>query len=98
MHVNGKFDDETRGVIKRWQAVQGYRATGFLNKEQHDALVSQNLAGRAPSDDEDSSSSSDESSRSRHYRHSGGGGRRYYHGGGGGPGAFFGHMMGGLFR
>lgn len=98
VHVNGKFDDETRGVIKRWQAVQGYRATGFLNKEQHDALVSQNLAGRAPSDDEDSSSSSDESSRSRHYRHSGGGGRRYYHGGGGGPGAFFGHMMGGLFR
>ena len=98
IHVNGKFDDETRGVIKRWQAVQGYPATGFLNKEQHDVLVSQNLASRAPSDDEDSSSSSDESSHSHHYRHSGGGGRRYYHGGGGGPGAFFGHMMGGLFR
>ena len=100
VHVNGKFDDETRSVIKRWQAVRGYPETGFLDKTQHDALLSERLASRAPSDDQDSSSSSDdESSHSHHYRHSsGGGGRRYYRGGGGGPGAFFGHMMGGLFR
>lgn len=96
VHVNGRFDDETRSVIKRWQAVQGYPATGFLNKAQHDALLSQSLASRAPPQDDDSASD-DEPSRSHHYRH-GSGGRRRYSRGGGGPGAFFGHMMGGLFR
>ena len=43
VHVNGKFDDETRNVIKRWQAVRGYPSTGFLNKAQHTALLSENL-------------------------------------------------------
>ena len=101
VHVTGKFDDETRGVIKRWQAVRGYDATGYLNKDQHAALISENLAARAPSEDEDSSSSSEESQsrRSRHYSNGGGGGRRSYaRTGGGGPGAFFGHVVGGLFR
>ena len=104
VHVTGKFDDETRGVIKRWQAVRGYPDTGYLSKEQHAALISENLAARAPSDNEDSSSSSssDDDSRShraRHYSGGGGGGRHYYaRGGGAGPGAFFGHMMGGLFH
>jgi peptidoglycan hydrolase-like protein with peptidoglycan-binding domain len=96
VHVTGKFDDETRGVIKRWQAVRGYPDTGYLNKEQHAALISENLAARAPSENEDISSSSDES-QSRHSRHYGGGGRRYARGGGG-PGGLFGHMVGGLFR
>jgi peptidoglycan hydrolase-like protein with peptidoglycan-binding domain len=27
--VNGKFDDSTRAVIKRWQAARGYPNTGF---------------------------------------------------------------------
>jgi peptidoglycan hydrolase-like protein with peptidoglycan-binding domain len=104
VHVTGKFDDETRGVIKRWQAVRGYPDTGYLSKEQHAALISENLAARAPSENEDSSSSSssDDDSRShraRHYSGGGGGGRHYYaRGGGAGPGAFFGHMMGGLFH
>ena len=101
VHVNGKFDDETRNVIKRWQAVRGYPSTGFLNKAQHTALISENLASRAPEegDSATSSSSSDEdhsSSGSRHHYSSGGG--RHYSRGGGGPGAFFGGMMGGLFR
>jgi Caspase domain/Putative peptidoglycan binding domain len=98
VRVTGKFDDETRGVIKRWQAVRGYPDTGYLNKEQHTALVSENLAARAPSENEDSSSSSSDDSRSHRTRHYSGGGRRYARGGGGGPGAFFGHMMGGMFR
>ena len=101
VHVNGKFDDETRNVIKRWQAARGYPSTGFLNKAQHTALISENLASRAPEegDSTTSSSSSDEdhsSSGSRHHYSSGGG--RHYSRGGGGPGAFFGGMMGGLFR
>ena len=33
--INGKFDEETRGVIMRWQAARGYPKTGFLNKLQH---------------------------------------------------------------
>jgi peptidoglycan hydrolase-like protein with peptidoglycan-binding domain len=36
--VNGKFDDSTRAVIKRWQAARGYPSTGFLNQLQHKAL------------------------------------------------------------
>jgi uncharacterized caspase-like protein len=105
VHATGKFDDETRNVIKRWQAVRGYPGTGFLNKAQHTALLSENLASRAPDEDDSTSSSSSDddhsSSRSRHHSGGGGGGggRRYYRGGGGGgPGAFFGGMMGGMFR
>jgi uncharacterized caspase-like protein len=94
VHVNGKFDDETRNVIKRWQAVGGYPNSGYLNKAQHAALLSENLVSRVP--DEDTSSSSNDEPRRVH--RSSGGGRHYRSGGGGGPGGFFGGMMGGLFR
>ncbi len=87
--VSGKFDDDTRAVITRWQAARGYPKTGFLNKLQLKALQSEIVATRVASDD------SDDEPHSRHT----GGGRRYRGGGGGdGPGALFGHMMGGLFR
>lgn len=101
VRVTGKFDEETRGVIKRWQAVRGYPATGYLNKAQHAALIGEQLAARTADEDTSSSPSSDDSSsshRSRHYSGGGGGGRRYARGGGGGAGAFFGHVMGGMFR
>jgi hypothetical protein len=91
--ATGRFDDETRSVIKRWQAARGYPATGYLNKLQRNALQSEIVSTRVASSDD----SGDEPAR----RHSSGGGRRYHGGGGGGmggPGAFFGHMMGGLFR
>jgi uncharacterized caspase-like protein len=89
--VNGKFDENTRAVITRWQAARGYPRTGFLNKFQHKALQSEIVATRVASNDD-----SDEESVS-HYRHhsgGGGGGRHYRRGGGGG---LFGGMMGGLF-
>ena len=89
--INGKFDEETRGVIMRWQAARGYPKTGFLNKLQLKALQSEIVSTRVASDDSDD----EPAHRSRH---SGGGGGRHYRGGGGGPGALFGHMMGGLFR
>jgi len=96
--ATGKFDDETRTVIKRWQAVRGYPATGYLNKLQHKALISEIVSARVASVDDNSSSSEDDPGHVRHGG-GGGGGRRYYRGGGGGgPGAFFGHMMGGLFH
>jgi peptidoglycan hydrolase-like protein with peptidoglycan-binding domain len=88
--VNGKFDDQTRAVITRWQAARGYPTTGFLNKLQLKALQSEIVATRLASTD---GFSDDEP----HHSHHGGGGR-HYRGGGGGPGAFFGGMMGGLFH
>ncbi len=100
--VTGTFNDDTRTVIKRWQAARGYPSTGYLNKLQHKALLTEIVSAQTGSDDSDSSE--------RHVRHSdsggGGGGRRYRGGGGGGggpnPGAvmggFVGGMMGGMFR
>jgi hypothetical protein len=90
--VTGKFDDSTRALITRWQAARGYPSTGFLNKLQHKALLSEIVAQAGTSDD-----SADRPSH--HHRGWGGGGgvRRYRSGGGGSPGGLFGGMMGGLF-
>jgi hypothetical protein len=94
--TTGTFDDETRSVMKRWQAARGYPATGYLNKLQHKALLSEIVSTRAASSEQ----ADDEPARRRS---SGGGGRRHYSGGGGGggpmggPGGLFGGMMGGLF-
>jgi uncharacterized caspase-like protein len=68
VHSTGKFDDDTRDVIKRWQAARSYPATGYLNKAQFTALRSENVASRAPSEDEDSDSSSSSESSSSHVR------------------------------
>ena len=97
--ATGKFDDNTRSVIKRWQASRGYPVTGYINALQHKALLGEIVSTRVASADDSSSSSDDESSSGggRHYRRSGGGGGRHYRGGGG-PGGLFGHMMGGMFR
>jgi Caspase domain/Putative peptidoglycan binding domain len=86
--VNGRFDDNTRAVITRWQAARGYPRTGFLNKLQQKALQSEIVSTRvvASSDDSDEGSV-------HHSRRYSGGGRQYRSGGGG----LFGGMMGGLF-
>ena len=94
--VNGKFDEQTRAVIARWQAARGYPKTGFLNSLQHKALLAEIVAAQATSSDEDSSD--DHGSRHRHSGGGGGGGRHYRGGGGGGPGGFIGGVVGGLFR
>ncbi|MGJ4888780.1 caspase family protein [Bradyrhizobium sp. HKCCYLR20261] len=39
--MTGVFDDETRSVMKRWQAARGYPSTGFLTKLQHKALLAE---------------------------------------------------------
>jgi uncharacterized caspase-like protein len=95
--ATGKFEENTRSVIKRWQASRGYPVTGYLNTLQHKALLGEIVSTRIASADDSSSSGDDDSSSSRHYRRSGGGGGRHYRGGGG-PGGFLGHMMGGMFR
>ena len=59
--ATGKFDDETRSVIKRWQAARGYPATGYLNKLQHKAMQSEIVSTRVASTDD----SDDEPARHR---------------------------------
>ena len=95
--VTGAFNDETRTVLKRWQAARGYPSTGYLNKFQHKALLSEIVASTSPSASDDSS---DKRAPRRAAAPSGGGGG---HRGGGDPGAAFmggvvGGMMGGMFR
>ena len=93
--VTGKFDDTTRAVITRWQAARGYPSSGFLNKLQHKALLTEIVATTQTS----SGGADDRPARRVRQGSGGGGGYR----GGGDPGAAFvggvvGGMMGGLFR
>jgi hypothetical protein len=101
--VTGKFDEQTRAVITRWQAARGYPSSGFLNKLQHKAMLSEIVAATSPE------SSSDDGDRPARRRASGGGGgggggggAHYRSGGGGGDpagaGRFIGGVMGGILR
>jgi peptidoglycan hydrolase-like protein with peptidoglycan-binding domain len=88
--VTGKFDEQTRAVITRWQAARGYPKTGFLNTLQHQALVTEiSSAAQARV------SGSDKSDNDRPARRGGGGA---HHRRGGGPGGLIGGVVGGLFR
>jgi uncharacterized caspase-like protein len=98
--VTGKFDDATRSVITRWQAARGYPSSGFLNKLQHKALLTEIVATTQ------TSSGEADDRPARRVRQSGGSGGGGGGGGqrsGGDPGAAFvggvvGGMMGGLLR
>jgi peptidoglycan hydrolase-like protein with peptidoglycan-binding domain len=92
--VSGKFDEDTRSVITRWQTARGYPATGYLNALQHKALQSEIVSTRVASVSSDDSD--DEPRHARHHGGGGGGGGRYYHRSSG-PGGLLGGMMGGLF-
>jgi len=50
--ATGQFDPATRTVITRWQAARGYPKSGYLNKLQHKALLTEIVAA-APSSDEE---------------------------------------------
>ena len=93
--VTGKFDEPTRAVITRWQAARGYPKSGYLNKLQHKALLTEIVSATT------SASSGDDEDRPARRHSGGGGGGRHYRGGGGGgpnPGAFIGGVVGGMFR
>ena len=82
--VTGKFDDATRAVISRWQAARGYPKSGFLNKLQHKALLTEIVATTQTSSDD-----SDNHPARRARPSSGGGGSVVRRSGGGDPGAAF---------
>jgi len=52
--VTGKFEPETRAVITRWQAARGYPKSGYLNKLQHKALLSEIVATTSASSGDES--------------------------------------------
>jgi len=85
--VNGRFDEQTRAVITRWQAARGFPQTGFLNTLQHQALLSESASATPASFSDDT--------------HRRGGGSARHHRGGGGPvgviGGVVGGVVGGLF-
>jgi hypothetical protein len=102
--VTGVFNESTRSVITRWQAARGYPKSGYLNKLQHKALLTEIVATTPTA----SSSDDDEPKPARRRASSGGGG-----GGGGsapaprshsggpdpaGAGRFIGGVMGGMLR
>ena len=100
--VTGVFNDDTRTVLKRWQAARGYPSTGFLNKLQHKALLSEIVAS-TPTASDDSPKPARRASAPSGGGSGGGGGGGGGHRGGGDPGAAFmggmiGGMMGGMFR
>jgi uncharacterized caspase-like protein len=87
----GTFDEATRAVIRRWEAARGYPATGYLTKNQHDALRGEIVSATQSA----SASSGDDDDRPAHSS-----APRRRSGGGGGGGQQFnpiGAMMGGLF-
>lgn len=95
--VTGAFNEETRSVLKRWQAARGYPSTGYLNKLQHKALLSEIVAA-APA-----TASEDSPKPARRAPAQAQGAPAPRHNGGGDPGAAFvggvvGGMMGGMFR
>jgi hypothetical protein len=90
-------------VITRWQAARGYPKSGYLNKLQHKALLTE-IVAITPS-----ASSSDEGERPARRRASSGGGQqqprqqqpRYQSNSGpdpAGAGRFIGGVVGGMLR
>jgi uncharacterized caspase-like protein len=103
--VTGVFTPDTRNVITRWQAARGYPKSGYLNKLQHKALLSEIVATQPAS----ASSSDEEDKPAQRRRPSGGGGGgggaapapRQHSGGGPDPaamGRFMGGVVGGVLR
>ncbi|MFH1342239.1 MAG: caspase family protein [Pseudomonadota bacterium] len=95
--VTGKFDASTRAVITRWQAARGYPQSGYLNRLQHKALLTE-IVVTAPtaSSDSDAQPVRRAAPRQQQYRQSA-------PRGGGDAGAAFvggvvGGMLGGAFR
>ncbi len=94
--ITGKFEESTRAVITRWQAARGYPKTGYLNRLQHKALLTEIVAA-APTASRDESDEKPARPARRSSGGGGGGGGGQRSGGGPDPGAaFIGGVMGGV--
>src|SRR5207244_363892 len=94
--ITGKFDESTRAVITRWQAARGYPKTGYLNRLQHKALLTEIVAA-TPTASRDESDEKPARPARRSSGGGGGGGGGQRSGGGPDPGAaFIGGVMGGV--
>jgi uncharacterized caspase-like protein len=93
--VTGTFNEDTRTVIKRWQAARGYPVSGYLNKLQHKALLSE-IVSAAPTATSSGDDSDEKPARRVRQSGGGGGGGGGHRSGGGDPGAFMGGMIGGM--
>jgi uncharacterized caspase-like protein len=98
--VTGVFSEETRSVLKRWQAARGYPSTGYLNKLQHKAMLSEIVAAAPTASDDSakparrtSSAPPSNSAPAPHRSNSGGGDA-----GAAFVGGVVGGMMGGMLR
>lgn len=91
--TDGKFSDDTRKVIARWQAARGYPASGFFNAAQHKALMKEEVSETAADDD----GKSERKSERKVARSRGGGGGHNRGGGFNGPPPIFNMMLGGPF-
>src|SRR3954467_5198228 len=95
--VTGTFDQSPRALITRWQAARGYPSSGYLNKLQHKAMLSEIVAA-APTTASDDSAKPARRAPAQAQR-----APAQHRGGGGDAGAAFvggvvGGMMGGMFR
>ena len=81
--IDGKFEEQTRDAIGRWQQGHDYIRTGFLNPAQYKTLLSDSAAAAQ-------ASRSDDQDRHR------GGRARHSRGGIGGPIGAIGHVVGGI--
>lgn len=94
--VTGAFNDDTRMVLKRWQAARGYPSTGFLNKLQHKALLAEIVASTTTASDDSPKPARRAPAQAQSApapRHSGGGDA-----GAAFMGGVVGGMVGGMFR
>jgi hypothetical protein len=99
--VTGVFNESTRSVITRWQAARGYPKSGYLNKLQHKALLTEIVATTPTASSSDDDGDSKPARRRASGGGGGGGGGGGHRGGGGDPagaGRFIGGVMGGILR
>ena len=98
--VTGVFNQDTRNVIMRWQAARGYPKSGYLNRLQHRALLTEIIATQPAT----ASSDDGEKPAPRRRASSGGGGQAApapRHNSGPDPaavGRFMGGVVGGVLR
>jgi hypothetical protein len=101
--ATGVFNEATRGVITRWQAARGYPKSGYLNRLQHKALLTEIVAAaptasseeerpkrRAPAPSAGQAQAQPQQAPQRHYNNSGPDPA--------GAGRFIGGVMGGMLR